>query len=173
MTSNSNNHPSLIAAVVTGALALTAPAFAQVQDPGAPAAAAADDAADAADAPVDADADADAPAVPTPELRVEDGGAVPPPPAQDMSDFVERLRDTEDRLDRVETATDLQKLYWTGDYRTVVSGFRYQGPDPGGARTATGEPVMVEQTNTEQWLHRFRVGMRAHPLPSNPHVPIC
>ncbi len=108
--------------------------------------------------------DEDAPAVAPP-------AAVPPPVAtvtgidpEIIEELEERLRETEDLLDEVETRSLLQKLKWSGDYRTIVTHGKYSGPSPDGARDpVTGAPVAVDLTNDEQWLHRLRLNLEAQP----------
>ena len=94
----------------------------------------------------------------------------PPPPTIEMVDpqvvaeLEERLRATEDLLDKVETRSLLQRIRWTGDYRTLVTHNRYSGPSPDGARDPmTGAPVDVDLQNDEQWLHRLRLNLEAQP----------
>ena len=91
---------------------------------------------------------------------------VPPPPKQDIDDLLRRLRETEDRLDKVENASDRQRLFWGGSYRTSVAGYRYRGPSPDGATDMMGRPIQIEDDNREQWLHRVRLDIRAEPLPN-------
>ncbi len=90
----------------------------------------------------------------------------PPPPEQDISDLTARLRDAEERLDKIENASDQQRIFWSGSYRTSVAGFKYKGPSPDGARDLMGQPIQVEDTNSEQRLHRLRLDLRAKPLPN-------
>ncbi|MBT8494017.1 MAG: DUF3373 domain-containing protein, partial [Deltaproteobacteria bacterium] len=97
------------------------------------------------------------------EAGVAPAPAPQPPEVQDLAD---RLTEAEERLDQVQNKTDVQKLSFSGDYRTILAGFRYEGPDPTGARDAMGQPIQVEDTNGEQWLHRFRMDIRARPLPN-------
>lgn len=94
----------------------------------------------------------------------------PPPPTIEMVDpqvvaeLEERLRATEDLLDNVETRSLLQRIRWSGDYRTLVTHNRYSGPSPDGARDPmTGAPVDVDLQNDEQWLHRLRLNLEAQP----------
>ena len=49
------------------------------------------------------------------EQPIEEAAAaiVPPPPEQDVSDLAARLRDTEERLDRIENASDRQRVFWS------------------------------------------------------------
>lgn len=74
-----------------------------------------------------------------------------------MSDEMEqRVREAESRLDEVETASLLQRIRWSGDYRTVLATYQFEGPGPDG--------VVVDEANKEQWLHRLRLDARAQPL---------
>ncbi len=82
---------------------------------------------------------------------------------QVVQELEERLRDAEDLLDAVETRSLLQRIQWSGDYRTLLTHGRYSGPSPDGARDAMGRPIGVDLQNDEQWLHRLRLNMEANP----------
>ncbi len=105
---------------------------------------------------------------------VGDNEALPAPSAPPASiqvvdplvveELEERLRDAEDLLDKIETRSLLQRIQWSGDYRTLVTNSRYSGPSIDGARDPmTGAPVPVDLQNDEQWLHRVRLNLEAQP----------
>lgn len=69
----------------------------------------------------------------------------------------ERLSDIEDRLDQVEKKTILDRIYLSGEYRTIFNSYIYN------SRTNTdGE----DQVTEELWSHRLRVNLRAEPVSS-------
>ncbi|MBP9205593.1 MAG: DUF3373 family protein [Kofleriaceae bacterium] len=72
-----------------------------------------------------------------------------------------RVRDLEDRLDEVETRTQLQRLEWSADYRTTLAGYWYHGASPDSNPYAA--PTVVDLANREQWLHRMRLSIKAQP----------
>lgn len=72
-----------------------------------------------------------------------------------------RVRDLEDRLDTVERQAGLQRIEWAGDYRTTLSSFWYHGASPDGNPYAP--PVVIDDRNQEQWLHRVRLMLKAQP----------
>lgn len=81
-----------------------------------------------------------------------------------VEELEERLREAEDLLDKIETRSLLQRIQWSGDYRTMVTNSRYSGPSIDGARDPmTGAPIAVDLQNDEQWLHRVRLNMEAKP----------
>ncbi len=82
---------------------------------------------------------------------------------QVVEELEERLRQTEDLLDEVETRSLLQRVQWSGDYRTLLTHGRYSGPSPDGARDSMGRPIGVDLQNDEQWLHRVRLNLEANP----------
>ena len=66
----------------------------------------------------------------------------------------DRLSDVEERLDQVEKKTILDRIYLSGDYRTIYNGYIY---DDG-----SGE----EQVTEELWSHRLRISLKAEPVRS-------
>jgi len=94
----------------------------------------------------------------------EQPAAQPQGPRKPEDDVHERLRQMERRVDEVEKASALQRIQWGGEYRTIISAYKYHGPSPDGARGPDGRPIIVDRSNPEQWLHRVRLNLRAEPL---------
>jgi len=93
-------------------------------------------------------------------------GSAGPPATASNEELSARLRETEKRVDRLETSASLQRLQWSAEYRTIISSFKYHGPSPDGARNPDFSPRTVDLTNAEQWLHRVRLNVRAEPIES-------
>jgi hypothetical protein len=85
----------------------------------------------------------------------------PVPAADDVAALRSRVRELEDRVDEVEKHASLQRLEWSGDYRTTLSSFWYHGASPDG--NPYGPPVVIDDRNAEQWLHRVRLMIKAEP----------
>jgi len=100
-----------------------------------------------------------APAEPAPTEPVAEVAA--PPTADEASSLRSRIRELEDRVDEVERHAALQRLEWSGDYRTTLSSFWYHGASPDGNPYAP--PVVIDDRNQEQWLHRVRLMIKAQP----------
>ena len=90
------------------------------------------------------------------ESEAETAAVVPEEPVAADEEMEQRIREAEVRLDEVETASLLQRITWSGDYRTVLASYQFSGPGPDG--------LQVDTANEEQWLHRLRVDARAQPL---------
>ena len=78
-----------------------------------------------------------------------------------LTEMTERLRELETRVDDVERKSGLQRLQWSGDYRTSMASYFYRGASPDSNPYAA--PTMVSLNNREQWLHRIRLGIKAQP----------
>lgn len=103
------------------------------------------------------------PAPPSASAPVEPAAAVAEPalPSAEVSGLRARIRDLEDRADTVERQAGLQRIEWSGDYRTTLSSFWYHGASPDGNPYAP--PVVIDDRNQEQWLHRVRLMLKATP----------
>lgn len=90
--------------------------------------------------------------------------------ANDPNALAKRLADVEDRLDKVEKATLLDRIRLGGEYRVMLSAFRYKGPSPNPYDLVNPMNPLVRNTITrtteEVWSHRMRLTMKAEPLPS-------
>ncbi len=75
-------------------------------------------------------------------------------PAYAQVDFGDRLADVEERLEQIEKKTILDRIYLSGEYRTIYNGYIY---DDG-----SGDDEVTE----ELWSHRLRVQLRAEPVSS-------
>ncbi len=73
----------------------------------------------------------------------------------------DRVRDLEHRLVDLEKENSLRRVEWGGDYRTTLGSYWYHGADPQGNPFAP--PTFVSLHNSEQWLHRFRLMLKAEP----------
>jgi hypothetical protein len=80
----------------------------------------------------------------------------------------ERLKDLEHRLDEVEKQSSLQRVQWSGDYRTTLGSYWYHGvsPDSNPVPPPGTAPTIVDLHNAEQWLHRLRLMIKAEPSKS-------
>ena len=79
------------------------------------------------------------------------------------------LFDTQERLDKVEKATLLDRISLSGDYRTTLNAVAYKGPTPDQFdRLSPNDPVTreISETNEEIWSHRLRISMLAEPIDS-------
>lgn len=72
-----------------------------------------------------------------------------------------RIRELEDRLDDVERHSALQRLEWSGDYRTSLARYWYHGASPDSNPYAP--PTIIDGRTDEQWLHRARLMIKAQP----------
>lgn len=112
-------------------------------------------------------------------------GAAPPPttaatpaaaaaPAGEVEQLKKRLAETEDvveemeqRLDKVEKKSVVDRVNIGLDYRTVFNFFAYKGPSPDPYDIdASGRTRRVERTTREVWSHRVRLAMWAEPISS-------
>lgn len=152
--------PSLLAQGAVTAWLIAAPLSAHAQPVAPPPAASGQ----AASAPTELPAASAASTAPAATPRIDTLPPVRPEPT--TADLAERLRETEQRVDRLETSSSLQRLQWSAEYRTIISSFKYHGPSPDGARNPDFSPVIVDRTNPEQWLHRVRLNVRAEPIES-------
>lgn len=84
------------------------------------------------------------------------------PQADDERD--RRIRELEDRLDEVEKHSALQRLEWSGDYRTSLARYWYHGASPDSNPYAP--PTIIDGRTDEQWLHRARLMIKAQPSAS-------
>lgn len=98
------------------------------------------------------------------------GATVTPPPAPDPSEAAvralrERLKELEHRIDEVEKQSSLQRIQWSGDYRTTLGSYWYHGVDPSSNPVPPPgtPPTIVDLHNGEQWLHRIRLMLKAEP----------
>jgi len=82
-------------------------------------------------------------------------------PSPEDADLRFRLRELEERLDEVEKHSTLQRLEWSGDYRTSLARYYYHGASPDSNPYA--RPTIVDLRNEEQWLHRLRLMIKAQP----------
>jgi hypothetical protein len=91
-------------------------------------------------------------------------------PTELLSEFEERLADAEDRLDRAEKQTVLDRITLSGEYRTMLSGFVYRGPTSNPYDlTNPADPLSrrrIKKSTQEVWSHRFRLGLKAEPIRS-------
>ena len=81
----------------------------------------------------------------------------------------DRLGEMEERLDQVEKKTVLDSLSITGEYRTVLNAFFYEGPTPDAYdKVAPTDPVgrQIEEDVGEVWSHRLRLRFLAEPVRS-------
>lgn len=94
--------------------------------------------------------------------RQDTDAAAEPAPAPSADDALrDRVRDLEDRLDDVERQSGLQRIEWSGDYRTTVASYWYHGASPDSNPYAP--PIVIDDRNYEQWLHRARLMLKATP----------
>ena len=85
-------------------------------------------------------------------------------PAPTPDDLRDRIKELEDRVDEVEKQSALQRLEWSGDYRTTLGSYWYHGASPDSNPYA--RPTIVDLRNQEQWLHRVRLSVKAEPSSS-------
>lgn len=96
--------------------------------------------------------------------------AEPTPPAvaipipTDAEEDKRRIRELEDRLDEVEKHSALQRLEWSGDYRTSLARYWYHGASPDSNPYA--RPTIIDGRTDEQWMHRARFMIKAQPSPN-------
>ena len=69
----------------------------------------------------------------------------------------ERLSDVEQRLDEVEKRSILDKIYLSGEYRTIFNSYIYN---------STTDTNGEDQVTEELWSHRLRVNLVAEPVKS-------
>ena len=87
-----------------------------------------------------------------------------------QSEIVERLNEVEDRLDKAEKHSLLDRITLSAEYRTIFNFFHYKGPtsDPWDL-TNPADPMSLRQITTttkEVWSHRLRLKMIGEPVPS-------
>jgi hypothetical protein len=86
------------------------------------------------------------------------------------SPLARRLADVEDRLDKVERATILDRVRLGGDYRVMLNTFVYRGPSPNPYDLVNPmNPLVRNQlrsTTEEVWSHRMRLTLSAEPVRS-------
>ncbi|MBK8009974.1 MAG: DUF3373 family protein [Deltaproteobacteria bacterium] len=91
----------------------------------------------------------------------------PRTPAMELED---RLADMEDRLDQAEKKTILDRILWSGEYRTILNAFRYKGPTSNPYDlTDPSNPLSrrrIKKTTSEVWSHRLSLGLSAEPVRS-------
>lgn len=102
----------------------------------------------------------DRPAIPDPTTVPEPSKAAADDSEQ-LASLIERLREMEKRVDDVERDAGLQRLQWSGDYRTSMASYFYRGASPDS--NPYSAPTMVSLNNREQWLHRVRLSIKAQP----------
>lgn len=87
--------------------------------------------------------------------------ALPAPAEDEVAEDRRRLRELEDRLDEVEKHSTLQRLEWSGDYRTSLARYWYHGASPDSNPYA--RPTIIDGRTDEQWMHRARFMIKAQP----------
>jgi hypothetical protein len=92
---------------------------------------------------------------------VEPPSTEPPPAATKDDEFRDRIRELEGRVDEVEKQSALQRLQWSGDYRTTLGSYWYHGASPDSNPYA--RPTIIDLRNQEQWLHRVRLMIKGEP----------
>ncbi|MEZ4225228.1 MAG: DUF3373 family protein [Polyangiaceae bacterium] len=76
---------------------------------------------------------------------------------EDLDELRSWVKELDERTSKVERDQALDRLSWTANYRTILSSYWYKGPSP------DGQPIQVEKTHGEQWLHRLRLDLRTDP----------
>ncbi|MCA9668035.1 MAG: DUF3373 family protein [Myxococcales bacterium] len=88
----------------------------------------------------------------------------------DVKELRKRLDEVEDRLDKVEKKTLLDRIALSAEYRTVVNAFHYRGPSPNAWDLVDpSNPLVrntIKSTTEEVWSHRLRLKMKAEPISS-------
>lgn len=83
-----------------------------------------------------------------------------------VEDLQNQVFDLEERLDRVERESQLDRVQLSGDYRTILNAVRYRGPTPDPYDRDPMNPLVgrrIDQTNAEIWSHRLRLRLLAQP----------
>lgn len=112
----------------------------------------------------DAPAPSAQPAVAAPSAVPVEPPAAPSEQPDQTQELRERIKDLEARVDEVEKQSALQRVQWSGDYRTTLASYWYHGASPDSNPYA--RPTIVDLRNQEQWLHRVRLGLKAEPTGS-------
>lgn len=102
-------------------------------------------------------------AAPVTPLTEPANSAPPPatPPAALDNELRDRIHELEHRVDEVEKHSALQRLQWSGDYRTTLGSYWYHGVAPDANPYAPSK--YVDLRNQEQWLHRARLMIKGEP----------